>query len=149
MKPIPRKPRTIVAQVERDGEGRRYAPSPRTSVCDVSGDLKTPFKTNVKLEPEGVRNAKNQLRTGAKKIECMKITPTSTDSFRRSRQTDFGVDDHGRDYDASSSCYCCEGPSGSRAWLYRFTRTVVERDELENCKCSGDSQPSLPRAVSP
>jgi hypothetical protein len=58
---------------ERGGEDQRSALSPRTSVCDVRGNLRTPFKTS---EPEGVRNAKNQIRTGAGEIGRTKITPT-------------------------------------------------------------------------
>ena len=35
--------------------------------------LRTPFRTS---EPEAVRNARNQLRTGAGEIARVKITPT-------------------------------------------------------------------------
>jgi hypothetical protein len=46
------------------------------AVRDVLENLKTDFKTDVKSEPEGVRNAKNQLRTGAGEIDRVKIGPT-------------------------------------------------------------------------
>jgi hypothetical protein len=38
-------------------------------------NLRTAFKTDMKSEPEGVRNEKNQLKTGAGEIAWVKITP--------------------------------------------------------------------------
>jgi hypothetical protein len=46
------------------------------AVRDVLENLKTDFKTNAESEPEGVRNARNQRRTGAGEIGRMKMTPT-------------------------------------------------------------------------
>ena len=70
-----------VRVAERGGVDRWCALSSRRSVCDVRRSLRTEFKTNVKSEAEGVRNARKQRRTCAGEIECMKITPTCTDSL--------------------------------------------------------------------
>jgi hypothetical protein len=55
--------------------------SPWASDSDVRRNLQTSFQTNVKAEPEGVKNARNELRTGAGEIGRVKVTPTFGTEF--------------------------------------------------------------------
>jgi hypothetical protein len=58
---------------ERGGEDRRSALSPRTSVCDVSGDLKTPFKTR---SPKASETREASSGQALAKSAVVKVTPT-------------------------------------------------------------------------